>query len=114
MLNLQGRCLDGIDGAECRHGGEVQVVAGIAQLLQCGSAVAVIGHAQVATFLGMKEHLRVRSLDSDVAIPGECRDGEGQKGQKGFQFFHIVGFFSGFSGGGMFRTFRVFRIFRMF
>ena len=93
MLNLQGRCLDGIDGAECRHGGEVQVVAGIAQLLQCGSAVAVISHAQVATFPGMQQHLCVWGLNGEFAIPCESRDGKHQKGENCFDCFHIFSCF---------------------
>ena len=36
MLNLQCRCLDGVDGAKGRHRREVQVGAGVAQLLKRG------------------------------------------------------------------------------
>ena len=93
MLYLQGWCLDGIDGAECWHGREVQVVAGIAQLLQCGSAIAVVSHAQVAAFPGMQQHLCVRGLNGDVAIPCEGRDGQHQKGENCFDCFHFFGCF---------------------
>ena len=53
MLHLNSRQLDGVHGAECGQCREVKVGTTVTQLLQCGTLVAVVAHAQVAALTGV-------------------------------------------------------------